>query len=111
MPTAGPHLSTEEILYRLVALNEQRQAEERRGIIRWLRPEFQQTSQMGQAGLGIEMEESATPVSARRPWPASLPERVRAIRTVLAEKQQPLDAPALARVFTRARRQDVRRNS
>ncbi len=100
-------LSTEDVLYRLVALNEQRQTEERRGIIRWLRPEFQQRSQMGQAGLGIEMEESAAPVGARRPWPATLPERVHAIRAVLGEEQQPLDAPALARIFTRARRQDV----
>lgn len=53
------------------------------------------------------MEESLIPAGARCPWPASLSERVRAIRTVLAEEQQPLDAPALARIFTRARRQDV----
>ena len=100
-------LTTENILYRLVALNEERQAEERRGVIRWLRPAFQQTTQPGQVGLGIEMEESATPASARRPWPPSLPERVRAIRNVFAEEQQPLDATALARIFIRARRQDV----
>ncbi len=100
-------LTTEDILYRLVALNEERQAEERRGVIRWLRPAFQQTTQPGQVGLGIEMEQSATPVSARRPWPPSLPERVRAIRNVFAEEQQPLDATALARIFIRARRQDV----
>jgi hypothetical protein len=100
-------LTTEDILYRLVALNEERQAEERQGVMRWLRPAFQQTAQLGQVGLGIEMEESATPVSARRPWPTSLPERVRAIRNVFAEEQQPLDAAALARIFIRARRQDV----
>src|SRR5690606_38638395 len=36
-----PHdLSDEEILERLVALNHERAAEEQRGIIRWLRPEF-----------------------------------------------------------------------
>ncbi|HSU59950.1 MAG TPA: DNA methyltransferase, partial [Bryobacteraceae bacterium] len=101
------NLTTEEILYKLVALNEQRQAEERRGIIRWLRPEFQQTPQMGQAALGIEMEEAPAPVAARRAWPATLPERVRCIRSVLAEQQQPLDAPTLARIFKNARRMDV----
>jgi hypothetical protein len=99
---------TEDILYRLVALNEERQAEERRGVMRWLRPELQQTSLQGQVGLGIEMEESATPVIGRRPWPPSLPDRVRVIRNVLADEQQPLDAAALARIFIRARKQDVR---
>jgi type I restriction-modification system DNA methylase subunit len=35
-------LSDEEIVTRLVALNAERAAEERRGIVRWLRPEYQQ---------------------------------------------------------------------
>jgi hypothetical protein len=65
------------------------------------------TKRMGQAGLGVEMEESAPPVSTRRPWPSTLPERIRAIRAVLAEELQPLDVCALARAFTRAGRQDV----
>ena len=34
-------LTEEEILERLVALNAERAAEEQRGLIRWLRPEFQ----------------------------------------------------------------------
>jgi hypothetical protein len=34
-------LSDEEILRRLVALNAERTEEEKRGLIRWLRPEFQ----------------------------------------------------------------------
>ena len=100
-------IETEDILYRLVALNEQRQAEERRGSIQWLRPEFQQTPQLGQVGLGIEVEEVATPTGPRQPWPTSLPERVKAIRNALSEEQQPLDAASLARIFVRARRQDV----
>jgi hypothetical protein len=100
-------LSTEDVLYRLIALNEERQAEERRGLIRWLRPDFQQPPQARQAGLDIEIEETIAPIAARRPWPQSLPDRVRAIRTLLAEQLQPLDAHSLARMFTRARRQDV----
>ena len=102
------NLTTEDILYRLIALNEQRVAEERRGLIRWLRPDFQQAPQPGQTGLDIEIEEAAAPVSARRPWPAALPDRVGAIRAVLAGERQPLDANALARIFTRARTHDVR---
>jgi hypothetical protein len=34
-------LTDDEILERLVALNHERAAEEKRGLIRWLRPEFQ----------------------------------------------------------------------
>ena len=40
-----PHdLTDEEILERLVALNHERAEEEKRGLIRWLRPEFQNPS-------------------------------------------------------------------
>jgi hypothetical protein len=35
------NLSDDEILERLVALNHERAAEEKRGLVRWLRPEFQ----------------------------------------------------------------------
>ena len=38
-------LTDEEILERLVALNAERAAEEARGLIRWLRPDFQNRSQ------------------------------------------------------------------
>src|SRR5688500_10625991 len=34
-------LTDEEILSRLVELNEERRAEEAKGIVRWLRPEYQ----------------------------------------------------------------------
>ena len=37
-------LTDEEILERLVALNAERAAEEARGLVRWLRPEFQNPS-------------------------------------------------------------------
>ncbi len=87
------NLITEDILYRLVALNEQRSGEERRGLIRWLRPDFQQAPQPGQTGLDIEMEAAVTPASARRPWPASLPERVGAIRAILAGPSTPTPWP------------------
>jgi hypothetical protein len=40
-------LSDDEILERLVALNHERAAEEKRGLIRWLRPEFQATGGSG----------------------------------------------------------------
>lgn len=51
-------LTDEEILERLVALNAERAAEEARGLIRWLRPDFQNRSQ--QAIDETSDEEAAT---------------------------------------------------
>src|SRR5207248_5822055 len=57
-------LTDEEILERLVALNAERAAEERRGIIRWLRPEFQNPAgakteqQTTMAGIEVEEKEA-----------------------------------------------------
>jgi hypothetical protein len=49
-------LSDDEILERLVALNHERAAEEKRGLVRWLRPEFQSKSQE-KAGSGDVQQE------------------------------------------------------
>src|SRR5690606_34377580 len=50
-------LSDEEILLRLVALNEERAAEEARGRIRWLRPDYQNpTGQKAAKGKTGEMD-------------------------------------------------------
>lgn len=103
-------LSTEDILYRLVALNAERQAEERNGLVRWLRPEFQSAGTAGQAGLGIEMEEepAAERKIERRAWPSTLSEKVGAIRGVLASHRRPIDPAVVSRHFTRARSQEIR---
>jgi hypothetical protein len=47
-------LPEEEILARLVALNHERAEEERRGIVRWLRPEFQNPSGERQKEIDVE---------------------------------------------------------
>ena len=101
-------LSTEDTLFRLVELNAARAAEERSGLIRWLRPEFQKTTD-AQAGLGVEMEEEdLKPARAgRHPWPTSLPERVRAVRDYLVQAPAPVPPETVARHFIRARVSDV----
>ena len=48
-------LTDEEILERLVALNHERAEEEKRGLIRWLRPEFQNPSG-GTSAVQTELE-------------------------------------------------------
>ena len=85
-----PHdLSDEQILERLVALNHERAAEEARGEIRWLRPEFQDPNH-GKAvePKKVQGELAVAPVSltaAQRSLPAKLPERIAAVRDVLDE--------------------------
>jgi len=104
----SPDLSTEDILFRLVELNGARAAEERSGLVRWLRPEFQRTTAT-QAGLGVEMEEEEQqPMrTARLPWPPHLPERVRAVRDYLMETRAPVAPETVARSFIRARIPEV----
>jgi len=75
---------------------------------RSLRPEFQATGAT-QAGLGVEMEEEeAQPARVGRlPWPAALPERVRAVRDYLMQVHAPVPPGTVARSFTRARVPDI----
>ena len=111
-----PHdISDEEILRRLVALNRERAEEEKRGIIRWLRPEYQnpdgpQAASTTQGALPIEPEApEASPAvaGAKRPWPKTLPEQAQAVRAVLAEQPTGLTPEQLARLFLRANTQRV----
>ena len=91
----------EAILQRLVTLNTERAAEERRGLIRWLRPEFHHPA--GTANIQAEAKMTATTLTASGPkpnWPKSLPEQFQALRAVLAVHP----GPDLAQGFTRAPR-------
>ena len=123
----------EELLRRLVELNAARAAEEARGLVRWLRPDYQNPgaaaalaasqslapSQLeaelvgGAAGTsgaeeveGAEGEAPAAPVAAGKlAWPRSMREQVAAVRSALAH--QPLTAEAIAARFKRAPRAAV----
>jgi hypothetical protein len=103
-----PDLSAEDILFRLVELNAARAAEERSGLVRWLRPEFQKPAAM-QTGLVVEIEEQELQPArtARLPWPDSLPERVRAVRDYLMQTPAAVLPEIVARGFTRARVPEV----
>lgn len=101
-------LSEDEILTRLVALNAERAAEEAQGVIRWLRPEFQ--NPLGhraatQTTLIDEAEEEVIAAPAKKtkmPWPKTLPERAHAVRTALAAQRIPVTPDQLAKTFLRA---------
>jgi hypothetical protein len=96
----------EELLTRLVALNAERAAEEARGLIRWLRPEFQNKggTQAVQTEAEVETEEvaAAPQAKARQAWPKGLPDQVQAVRAALLELARPADAEEVARRFQRA---------
>lgn len=90
-----PTLTDEEILERLVALNHERAEEEKRGLVRWLRPEFQNpegakaATQVTLLEAGLETVEPAKAEkgkkAAKLAWPKDLPARVVAVRDLLAE--------------------------
>lgn len=93
-----------EILERLVALNAERAAEEARGIVRWLRPEYQtrgmQESQAGLAGVELVTEAAAAPAAkAKLPWPKALPERVQAVLAAMGSAGRPATAGEVAGAF------------
>jgi hypothetical protein len=95
----------EELLRRLVALNAERAAEEARGVIRWLRPEFQapqgaatQTDLSG-ADVADDEEKPAAAPAAKEAWPKALQEQVKVIRQHLSTV--PMSAEALAERFKR----------
>ncbi|WP_206352152.1 class I SAM-dependent DNA methyltransferase [Tautonia rosea] len=111
-------LSDEEILEHLVALNRERADEERRGLVRWLRPEFQAPDH-ATTPAAVQGEfppdpadlaatsAAAVPPSAKRPWPKTLAEQAQALRSLLASLPEPATPADLARHFTKAPRPRV----
>ncbi len=102
------------VLERLAALNAERAAEEARGVIRWLRPEFQNPQAasatpaptQAEIDVGSAGEEADTgtvaakPDSKPLPWPKDPVEQVRAVAAVLAASAMPLSADDLASRFS-----------
>jgi hypothetical protein len=113
---AQKEAASETLLVRLVALNAERAAEEAKGQIRWLRPEYQHpagkpTNAGAANALAEEADQDAatgddttkvasTAATPRDPWPASLPEQVAAVARVLAASSAPLTLADLAARFT-----------
>ncbi len=113
----------EELLLRLVALNAERSAEEARGVVRWLRPEFQDSARRNataatQVATQDEMDlggDDAAPLSAKpkkgakapaaaaitkRAWPNTLPEQMRGVAGVLTASARPIELAVIEAAFT-----------
>ncbi|MBP6750324.1 MAG: hypothetical protein KA144_11845 [Xanthomonadaceae bacterium] len=97
----------EAVLERLVALNAERAAEEARGLVRWLRPEFQNPQSAPQQ-TEIETDapddtpDDVAPVAAIKPqpWPKDAVAQVRAVADVLSSAPTALSLDDIAARFT-----------
>jgi len=97
-------LTDQEILTRLTALNRERVQEEKEGVIRWLRPEFQNsygTAATVQTEMTLIREDAPLPLKA--PLPKDHTGQLQAVRTALAAFKSPVAPGELAQCFLKAR--------
>lgn len=102
--TEAQEKAEEELLSRLVALNQERAAEEKKGIVRWLRPDYQIPKLGVKApkpeGEHVGVLDIELPASAERPkWPSDGLEQIRLVRDLLAKAPAPTQPDAIASVF------------
>ncbi|MGQ9425859.1 class I SAM-dependent DNA methyltransferase [Gilvimarinus sp. F26214L] len=96
----------EELLQRLVTLNAERAAEEARGHIRWLRPDYQNPDaatapEQTEAELAPAASVAGAKTStAKLTWPKHMRDQVAAVRQALAQGPRP--AEAIATQFKRS---------
>ncbi|MCZ8184219.1 MAG: class I SAM-dependent DNA methyltransferase [Beijerinckiaceae bacterium] len=106
-------LAEDEILARLVALNAQRAKEEARGVVKWLRPEYQiprfgsakEKAQL-EAELvgGTEGSADIIPLGPKPLLPENDIERTFAVMAVLRRSERPLTAADVAMQFRQGRK-------
>lgn len=99
-------LSDEDILARLVALNAERVKEEKRGLIRWLRPDYQRaragvadTQAAAEAETQIAAELVVEEKTQKPSFPTGDLERTAAVFAALMQAEAPMDAQAIAKTF------------
>lgn len=98
-------LDDDALLAGLVSLNEERAHEERVGLVRWLRPEFQRSGLARQGALDTGLQDGAVDASTkveRLPWPRSLAEQAKAVRAELVAQGGVVTPAELAKSFARA---------
>jgi hypothetical protein len=94
----------EELLTRLIGLNRRRAAEEKRGVVHWLRPDYQ-TVKLGARAPKPESEHvgmlnvESPDVAARPKWPVDGLEQIRLVRDLLAKAPAPTQPDAIASVL------------
>jgi hypothetical protein len=97
-------LTDQEILEHLTALNLERTKEEKAGVVRWLRPEFQSpygTATAVQAEMSLVRED--TPAPEKAPLPKDHTAQLQAVRSALFAFKNPTPAGDVAKYFLKAR--------
>jgi hypothetical protein len=94
-----------DILVNLVALNKERAAEEARGVVRWLRPEYQAPETVTATTTALITEETEaetvvalTPIEPQ-PWPRELKDQLGALRAVLTSSARLWTLESVAQAF------------
>jgi len=102
-------LPDEAILQRLVALNRERAADERKGRVQWLRPEFQVSRDVRAPPKQFEAELVEGEEKIVKPsFPTTPADQVTTIRALLAATGKPIRAGELARQFKQGKRVENR---
>src|SRR3546814_12345947 len=92
-----------------ISLNKGRAAGESKGLIRWLRPEFQAPDYKAPVTQTLDLGETAAVLPENViPWPGSLPEQVSAVQSILSAAGSPLAPQDVARAFQGKRAATVR---
>lgn len=99
----------ETLLEKLVALNSERAEEEKKGIIHWLRPEYQNPQGAVAANTIDEQtelvmdEETDAPIVInieKQPWPKGDLEQVKAVADLIAASKSPMNMESVAACFS-----------
>lgn len=101
-------ISDEEILERLVALNAERAEEERNGLIRWLRPEYQAPDEVRTQQVipgVIEPETETVTPAVQKPLPKKPKDQLAAIRDLLLSNSGEWTVEQIAAQFKGGQRQ------
>ncbi|HEY3933765.1 MAG TPA: hypothetical protein VGL65_04035 [Gemmatimonadales bacterium] len=104
-------MEKEEILERLVTLHDERVEEEKRGLIRWLRPDYQIPRFAPQAvteRLELVERPVEAPSEAVKPWPTTAVDQLAAIGSLLA--QRAMTTKEMVAAFDGAKRDLVERH-
>jgi hypothetical protein len=106
---AAGRLTDAVILERLIKLNNERAAEEALGLVRYLRPDFQDPGYQTLVSATLDLGETAVVAPENIVvWPATLTEQVGAVQQVLAAAVVPMAAQDIARSFKGKRAATVR---
>ena len=96
----------EELLTRLVALNQERAAEERRGTVRWLRPDYQKPKLGHKVKTPEDVEQVEAqlivpaPADGKPAWPKDEMDRISIVRDMLSRAPGPVAPEILGVAFS-----------